>query len=95
MESNQDLIIKSNGETIPVEPFDGNVYTLRELQHIVGGFVEIIQLKNGTIMVLNELGKIDGLPYNKVATEMYRDNYRGSYDYIVGDVLICDNKRVL
>lgn len=91
----EDIIIKSNGEIIPVEPFNGKYYSLGELQHIVKGFIEIKELTDNKTMVLNEQGKLDGLPYNKVATEMYRDSYLGSNDYIVGDVLICDNKHII
>ena len=39
-------------------------------------------------MVVNEEGKIMGLPVNDNATEIYQRKI-GRYDYIVGDCLIC------
>ena len=94
MGNNQKLIIKSNGEIIPTEPENGQYYDLSELKHIVGGFIEIKELSDNKTMVLNELGKLDKLPYNKVATAMYRSAYPLSNDYIVGDVLVLDSERI-
>jgi hypothetical protein len=80
------LIIKANGEEIPVQPANGTDFSLEELQNIVGGYIETVMLPNGNLLVLNEEGKLEGLPLNTTATDLYNN----PYDAIVGDVLVCD-----
>lgn len=80
-------IIKTTGEIIETEPKNGIDFQLDELQAVVGGFIEIVHLSNGKIMVVNEEGKLDGLPVNNKASELYPD-------IIVGDVLVCDLKQI-
>lgn len=86
-------IYKANGEVLDIEPKNGKDFKLAELQEIVGGYIEIAQMKNNDIMVINEEGKLNDLPYNEKATEIYqRQVYFG--DFIVGDVLVCKSKQV-
>ena len=89
-----DRIIKVNGEVIETRPANGKDYTLEEMQGIVGGYIEMLWSADGKeVMVLNEEGKLDGLDCNDKATEWFEENY-GDYDYVVGDVLICDQSHV-
>lgn len=60
--------------------------SLSELQEAVGGYIQLVSTKEGNQMVINEEGKINGLPINAAATKMYQ---YGQYDLIVGDVVIC------
>lgn len=81
--------IKADGRTSIVRPKNGKDFSLEELYELTnGGPIEIVYLKDGRLMILNEEGTLKRLPLNKKATEIYK---RGS---IVGDVLICDNKYV-
>ena len=64
------------------------------LQKQVGGYIQIVPARlpktpsvKGLQLVLNEEGKLIGLPYNKLATVLYGN----PYDDIVGDVLICSS----
>lgn len=68
-------------------------FELEELQEIVKGYIEIIDLDHGKIMVINDEGKLLELPVNKEATKMYRSFYN-TYDFIVGDVLVCEDEEV-
>jgi len=86
-------IIKSNGETIDVNPNNGNDFKLEELQTIVGGYIEIVWLPNNEIMVVNEDGKLMELPINQEATKIYQNAF-GYNDVIVGDVLLCKSNQV-
>lgn len=86
-------IVKTDGSKVNVEPKNGNDFKLAELQSIVGGYIEIIYLPDGKIMVLNEEGKLDGLEVNIQATLLYQAAYRVD-DFIVGDVLICESEQV-
>lgn len=86
-------IIKSTGETIEVSPKSQKGFTLKELQELVQGSIEVIPLGTKSLMVINEDGKILELPYNEKATQIYRTYYTTN-DFIVGDVLICNSKDV-
>jgi hypothetical protein len=87
-------IYKADGTIIDIVPENGTDFQLEELQRIVGGYIEIIGLFDNEIMVVNEEGKLADLPINENATELYNeaDDF---YDYIVGDVLVCDSSMVL
>lgn len=89
------LIIKTDGTRVNVQPENGSDFSLQELWDIVGGYIEIVNLRNGQYMVTNEEGKLCGLPYNEMATYVARMN--GAIcqtDYIVGNVLVCDTKQI-
>ena len=87
-------ILKANGDIIEnVMPQKGKHFSLKEMQEIVDGYIEILDLQNGKLIILNEEGKLEGLPYNMAATIMYRSAYM-TYDYIVGDVLVCDKNQI-
>lgn len=87
-------ILKANGDIIEnVMPQKGKHFSLKEMQEIVGGYIEILDLRNGKIIILNEEGKLENLPYNLEATVMYRSAYLTS-DFIVGDVLVCNKNQI-
>jgi hypothetical protein len=54
----------------------------------VGGYIECIYLKDGKVLVVNEDGKMLGLPENQKATSIIIE--QGRYDFIVGDALLID-----
>ena len=81
-EQKQAFIYQANGEIIPITPKNNVSFTLKEMQDIVGGYIEIVYLKDGRIMVVNEEGKFNDLNPNQEATKLYMN------DYIVGDVLV-------
>lgn len=87
-------IYKADGSIIDVKPNNGTDFSLEELQEIVGGYIEIVGLMDNEIMVINEEGKLIDLPFNETATQMYQE-VDGFYDYIAGDVLVCDSNMVL
>lgn len=86
-------IYKTNGEVLDIEPKNSKDFSLEELQAVVGGYIEIAEMKGGEFMVINEEGKLKGLPFNEKATELYQKKvYQG--DFIVGDVLVCKKNQV-
>lgn len=87
------LIIKANGEFEKTEPINGVTFSLKELQKIVGGQIEVDYLPNLGYTVVHEEGKLIGLPLNKTATGIYH-TVTGASDYIVGDVLICHPSQI-
>lgn len=82
-------IVKTNGEIIDLED---NQLQLEQMQKVVGGYIEIVRLKNGWLVVCNEEGKLIGLEENPVATLVC--NVNGFNDLIVGDVIICESKYI-
>lgn len=77
-----------------VEPKNGRDFSLEELQGYVDGLIDIVSLYDGRIMVVNDEGLLDGLPINPLATAIYQ-NATGVNDYILGNVLICQDNEVL
>jgi hypothetical protein len=63
--------------------------TLADLQGAVGGYVETVDFGDGCLGWLNEEGKLDGLPINRVATELCRLHQAIALDdYIAGPMVI-------
>lgn len=81
-------IYKTTGEVIEVEPKNGKDFKLKELQEIVHGYIELVNYSPTQYMVVNEVGRLIGLPLNLSATRLYNK------DVIVGDVLICNKSQI-
>ena len=85
--------IKTDGTNTKVTPKNGKTFTLRELQGFVGGTIDIQDLPNGASIVLNDNGKLEGMPKNEVVTSIWKNAYPiEDYPYnndelIVGDIL--------
>lgn len=87
------VILRVNGQVEEIEPENGMDFTLEEAQKIVGGWVELLRIagplpqydlpEKGLVMLVNEEGRLDGLPPNEQATMIFQR------DFIVGDALIC------
>ena len=67
--------------------------TLKEAQAFVGGMVECVTWPNGDLLIVNEEGKLMGLPLNPEATLLWRmtftkDKYVTGYDdFVVGPAI--------
>lgn len=91
------LWLKANGTQKTVSPKNGKTFSLDELKKFVGGYIEIVTVKfdgKDYLMVVNEEGKLNGLPYNEAATELYQTSFWGDCDCILGDALICDTDMI-
>lgn len=86
-------VIKVPDEVVDVEPMNGTDFSLEELRSFVGGYIEVLDLYDDEMMVVNEEGKLKGLPINEMATWYLLDNSRYS-DVIVGNVLICNTNQI-
>ena len=84
-------VYKSNGK-IEDKSFSKKNITLKEMQEVVGGYIEFLYLKDNLVMVVNEEGKIVGLPYNLNATQLVQEN--NIQDIIVGDVLVINRNLI-
>lgn len=75
-------------------PANGKDYTLQELRDAIGGgYIEILPLSDGRLMVIDEEGKPKTLPGNAQATNLYRQG-RDTMDFIVGDALVCEKDQI-
>jgi len=67
---------------------------LKAAQDFVGGYVEGITFPNGDYLIINEEGKLIGLPLNPEATALWKatfdnDNYvTGRNDFVVGPAIL-------
>ena len=85
-------ILYVDGREEFIEPKNGTDFSLEELHKAVGGWIQIIHLKDGKVMVCHEEGKIMGLMPNEKATDIAFEN--GILDYIVGNVVVCDSDMI-
>ncbi len=88
-------LIKIDGTTTEVEPQNGKKFSLDELRGYVGGTIDTVRLpKSGKYMIVNDNGKLDGLPKNERATEIWKKEFpiseypHNNDELIVGDVLM-------
>lgn len=47
-------LIKADGTRTEIQPKNGTDFKLEELQEYVDGYIEIVNLRNGEILVINE-----------------------------------------
>ena len=68
--------------------------SLKEAQEFVGGYVEGITFPNGDYLMINEEGKLLGLPLNEEATKLWKDTFdndnyiTGRNDFVVGNAIL-------
>ena len=71
------VVLKSNGS----RERDVKINSLKQMQELVGGYVEFVYLKD-KVLIVNEEGLLYGLPRNNQATEI-------AGHPIVGDAILC------
>lgn len=81
------ILIKEDGTEEKVRP-EGESWTLKELQDAVDGYIELLYLSDGRIMVMDEEGYFDNKKINAKASEIAGQR-------IVGPVLITDNSMIV
>lgn len=85
----------------PMRDFGNVEPPLKEMQKAVGGYIEYVDLNRYNeetgerigkfrALIVNEEGKLHGLPVNHRATNILHDRYPGHTDIIVGDALFFD-----
>lgn len=87
------IIIKSDGTEQFVNPEGANdKFTLEQLQRIVGGYIQVINLPANKLLVINEEGKLLSLPVNQKASSLARFcKSIFDTDFIVGDAVIIES----
>lgn len=76
--------IYSNGEVLEVTQDEKP--SLRQMQSIVGGYIQVVYLRNNTdVLVVNEEGLLEDLAVNHVASVL-------GGQYIVGNTILMKRK---
>jgi len=66
---------------------------LKQLQKMVGGYIEVVTAKNGDQIILDEEGRLKEKPINKDASEHWLgDKWDNDTANIVGDAVILSGK---
>lgn len=86
-------LIKANTTIKEIKPMNGEKFMPQELQSYVGGFIETIDLYDGRVMVIDEMGKMKGRSPNIKATQIL--NMSEVLDYVVGDVVVLANNKMM
>jgi hypothetical protein len=96
MEIAKAILFKTSGMMLDATPKNGKTYTLKEMQSMVNGLIQVIDLSPAVnaLMVMNEEGKLLELPLNVNATRIFRMAFEGTDDFVVGDVLICKKNQM-
>lgn len=76
-----EMSIPALGVPRRIEPRNGTDYSLKECQEMVGGYIEIVRLGEGWILVVNEDGIRLDLPANAYASAL-------TGQLILGDVAL-------
>lgn len=71
----------------------GKRFTLKELQTVVGGYIEVYHTKDKKKkIVVNEDGNYAKLKYNKIASDFFNQNTKFKNIKISGTVAVIDAK---
>jgi hypothetical protein len=85
-------LFTTDGIEITVVPENGKNFTLKEMQMVVGGTIDILPTPSGTEeIVINDNGKLDGLPENVAASRWWQHQYPIAEFPINNDGLIVGN----
>lgn len=90
-------LLKVSGEVMEIEPKNGTDFKLDELyKHLQCSLVEVINFNQDDIMVVDEEGKwASNNVINVNATMLAQENQAiTSWDYIVGNAIVCNRKMV-
>jgi hypothetical protein len=84
-------LVSTNGDVKSVKPKNNKTFSLKELQSYVDGYIQILKTRDERIMIINEEGKLNNLPYNEIASSLY---IYGVQDPVVGNVLVMDKQMI-
>lgn len=77
--SKMNVVVVEPKKPAYVKEIDGS---LESMNKIVGGYIEIVYIKDNIILVCNEEGKLKGLPFNRIVND----------DRFVGNFFVCKSK---
>ncbi len=87
------VLLKIDGSQQTVAPKHPPSFSLEELQGFVGGYIEVVSLGNGSLLVINEEGKLERLAYNEQATQRAQGHLWPA-DYIAGPAVVVSEQEL-
>jgi|SRR5699024_6880298 len=81
------VIIPTEGDITTTTLPDDTSERLDALQHLVEGYIEPVDINEDLSIFVNEEGKLEGLPYNPRATDLFDGNLMPG-DYIAGTAVL-------
>ena len=81
------FIINASGDETEVIPKNGTNFELDELQEAIGGYIELVSLASGKLLIVDEEGLLKSLPINTKASMLARKP-------IVGTVIVCEDNQL-
>ena len=84
------IVYYVSGEQKDLVPKNGKHFSLKEMQEVVGGYIEILSLPDGRKMAINEEGLIKELLVNSSATKLLEGAGYPPATRIVGNALVMD-----
>lgn len=84
-------LIHENGGVRIVHPANHKAFTLEELQGYVGGYIEVVGLADGRLLVVDEDGRSKGYAHNSRASRLTAGQVFGD---IVGPALFCEGGEI-
>lgn len=86
----KDYVIYPNGDECPVYPKDADgLFSVAELQDIVGGYIGIEDVGNNVCVVFDDEGDLQDRSYNRRATELIRSVNPEWRRIVAGPVVVC------
>jgi hypothetical protein len=86
-------LLAVDGAMTPVTPADASKgLSLDEMHECVNGFIEVVYLTQPEVLVINDTGKLEGMPINVRATLLYwaANPMAAGVDPICGPALLCE-----
>ena len=81
-------LITPRGEIQEAVPKRGAAFTVTELQDMVGGYIEVMDV-NGGVLVYDSDGAIKEKLYNEKATKLILDSKPEWDDFVAGNAVFC------
>ena len=81
------VVVHVDGTQETIAPQTPPAFTLEELHALVGGWIEVVYLPDGRLLVIDEEGKLKGYPRNEQATRLAAGRLF-SGDYIAGTAVL-------
>lgn len=87
-------LLRTDGTRQNIAPQNGTDFQLEELHALLGGYVEVVKLDDGRLLLVNDNGKIKQLAINPQATVLLWEFTDSLADVIVGDAVLCNDHEV-
>lgn len=86
-------VIYPRGERMKAVPKDGVAFSVTELQDLVDGYIDVMEVADG-VVVFDADGAENNKLYNKVASDMVRECNPEWTGFISGNAVLCAKRMI-